>query len=398
MNDSARIFDEYGGDVRLIERQGRLIFLVGTVHVSQQSAELARRVIEGEHPDAVCLELDDKRFQSLTDKESWRNLDVREIIRRQQLATLFVNLLLASYQKRIGAQLGVRPGAEFLAAADTASRLGITITLCDREVRVTLRRAWKATTFWQKNKLLATLLTSLFDSEEFDEKKLSELRQKDVLTSLIEELGEALPGLKQALIDERDIYLAEKIKATSGEKLVAVLGAGHIEGVIRRLDEDNADMLAAITTVPKASLAWKLAGWSIPALIVALLLAIGWRHGLEAVGENALYWILVTGLPSAVGGFFALGHPLTILSAFLAAPITTLSPLIGAGHVTALVQAMRAPPLVREIEGVGQDILTVRGWWKNRLLRIFLVFFFTSLGASVGVWLGGYRLFANLFS
>ncbi|HBT97076.1 MAG TPA: hypothetical protein DEB25_05300 [Desulfobulbaceae bacterium] len=263
---------------------------------------------------------------------------------------------------------------------------------------ITLRRAWKATTFWQKNKLLAALLASLFDGEEVDEKKLAELRQKDVLTSLIEELGETLPGLKRALIDERDIYLAEKIKATPGQKLVAVLGAGHIEGVIQRLAEDNAALLPAITTTPRTSVAWKVAGWSVPALIVALLLAIGWRHGLEAVGENAFYWILVTGLPSAVGGVLALGHPLTILSAFVAAPITTLSPLIGAGHVTALVQAMQAPPLVREIEGVGQDILTVRGWWKNRLLRIFLVFFFTSLGASVGVWLGGYRLFTNLFS
>jgi len=398
MNDSVSISDQYGGDVRLVHGQGRVIFLIGTVHVSKQSAELSQLVIENERPDAVCLELDNKRFQAMTDKDGWQNLDVREIIRRRQLATLFVNLLLASYQKRIGAHLGVRPGAEFLAAAETASRLGISLSLCDREVGVTLRRAWKGTTFWQKNKLLAALLASLFDNEQIDEAKLAELRQKDVLTSLIDELGENLPGLKKALIDERDIYLAEKIKATPGEKLVAVLGAGHMAGVIRRLGEDNAEAMAAIAIVPPASMAWKLAAWSIPALIVALLLAIGWRHGMEAVGDGALYWILVTGLPSAMGGLLALGHPLTILSAFVAAPITTLSPLIGAGHVTALVQAMQAPPLVKEIEGVGQDILTVRGWWRNRLLRIFLVFFLTSLGAGVGVWFGGYRLFANLFS
>ncbi|MDR3088543.1 MAG: TraB/GumN family protein [Desulfobulbaceae bacterium] len=398
MNDKQQIAATYGEDARLVEDRGRLIYLVGTAHVSKQSAELVERVIANERPDAVCLELDAKRYQSLTDKEGWRDLNMREIIRRQQVATLLVNLLLASYQKKIGAQLGVTPGIEFLTAARVANDLGIPISLCDREVRVTLRRAWKATTFWQKNKLLAALLASLFDSEQVDEGKLAELRQKDVLTSLVDELGENLPGLKNALIDERDIYLAEKIKATPGKKLVAVIGAGHMPGVIQQIACDNAALLPSIETIPRPSLTWKILGWSIPALIIALLLAIGWRHGLEAVGENALYWILVTGLPAAAGGLLSLGHPLTIMSAFVAAPITTLSPLIGAGHVTALVQAMQAPPLVKEIENVGADIVRVRGWWENRLLRIFLVFFFTSLGASVGVWLGGYRLFASLFS
>jgi pheromone shutdown-related protein TraB len=211
------------------------------------------------------------------------------------------------------------------------------------------------------------------------------------------ELGQALPDTKRALIDERDIFMAEKIKAGSGKRVVAVVGAGHMEGIQRVIREDHHHELKEINTIPPVSRAWKIVGWSIPAAIILSILAIGWRHGLAEAGANALYWILANGIPSAIGAMVAWAHPATILSAFAAAPITSLTPVIGAGYVCAFVQVMTKPPVVREFENVGKDIGTIKGWWQNKLLRIFLVFIMTGLGSSIGTWVGGYRIFTNLF-
>ena len=268
--------------------------------------------------------------------------------------------------------------------------------LCDRDVRVTLRRAWHATSLLKKGYLLATLCTSLFDTTELDEQKLADMRRKDVLSELINELGAALPHTKEVLIDERDVFMAEKIKQTSGQRLVAVVGAGHMEGISRVIGEDNRSRMDTISTVPPVGLGWKIAGWLIPGLIVLALASIGVRHGLDDLINNALYWTLAHGIPASLGAMLALAHPMTIVSAFVAAPFTSLSPLIGAGYVCAFVQVMACPPVVREFEAAGQDIGVFSGWWKNKLLRIFLVFFLTTFGSALGTWLGGYRILTNV--
>lgn len=245
---------------------------------------------------------------------------------------------------------------------------------------------------------MATLLASLFDKTELDEEKLTELRNKDVLSEMMKEIGEALPAAKHVLIDERDIFMAEKIKATPGKRIVAVVGAGHMQGIQRVIKEDNSSRMKEINTIPPVSKGWKIAGWSIPAAILLSLGVIGFRQGAGEAGANALYWILANGIPSSIGAMIAFGHPATILSAFAGAPITSLTPVIGAGYVCAFVQVMTQPPMVKEFEAVSTDISTVRGWWQNRLLRIFLVFIMTGLGSSIGTWVGGYRIFTNLFA
>ncbi len=398
MTDTPFPAHDYSDDVAAIQYDDKTILLVGTAHISQQSADLVEQVIAGERPDTVCIELDEKRFTALSQPERWENLDLKQIIRKKQLSTLLVNLVLSSYQKKLGGQLGIQPGAELLAAAKAAEKLDTPVELCDRDVRVTLRRAWKATSFFRKGYLMATLLASLFDKTELDEEKLAELRNKDVLSEMMNEIGEALPAAKHVLIDERDIFMAEKIKSAPGKRIVAVVGAGHMQGIQRVIGEDNSNVMEEIDTIPPISKGWKIAGWSIPAAILLSLGVIGFRQGAGEAGANALYWILANGIPSAIGALIAFGHPATIISAFASAPITSLTPVIGAGYVCAFVQVMTQPPVVKEFEAVSTDISTVRGWWQNRLLRIFLVFIMTGLGSSIGTWVGGYRIFTSLFA
>jgi len=387
----------YSDDVAVIPLKDKTILLVGTAHISRQSADLVEQVISDEKPDTVCIELDEKRFAALSNRKRWENLDLKEIIKKKQLSTLLVNLILASYQKKLGGKLGVMPGTELLRAARIAEENGIPVELCDREVRVTLRRAWHATSLWKKGFLVASLFASLFDTTELDEEKLAELRSKDVLSELMDELGNALPDTKKALIDERDIFMAEKIKAADGKRIVAVVGAGHMQGMQRVIRENNRDIIEEINSIPPVSKLWKIVGWSIPAAILLSIAAIGFRQGASEAAANALFWILANGIPSAIGAILAWAHPATIISAFAAAPITSLTPVIGAGYVCAFVQVMTRPPVVKEFENIGTDIGRIRGWWQNKLLRIFLVFIMTGLGSSIGTWVGGYRIFTNLF-
>jgi len=389
---------EYPEDVAVINLKDKTVLLVGTAHISHQSTDLVREVIEQEKPDTVCIELDEKRYLALSRKQQWDNLDLKQIIRDKQLSTLLVNLILASYQKKLGGQLGIMPGTELLTAARTAEKTGSAMILCDRDVRVTLRRAWHATSLWKKMYLLASIITSLFDRTEIDEEKLAELRRKDVLSELMSEIGAVIPDTKRVLIDERDIYMAEMIKKSPGSRLVAVVGAGHMEGILRVISENNRDRLDEINTIPPVNKSWKTVGWAIPVLIILSLFLIGIREGAGAAGANVAYWILANGIPSAIGAMIAFAHPATIVSAFAAAPITSLTPVIGAGYVTAFVQVMAAPPVVREFESVSTDIASFRGWWSNKLLRIFMVFLLTGLGSSIGTWIGGYKIFSTLFS
>jgi len=398
MDDIQFPVGQYPDDVTTLQVGEKTILLIGTAHISQHSADLVEEVIETEKPDAVCIELDDQRYGALSKRQRWENLDLKEVVRKKQLSTLMINLILSSYQKKLGGQLGVMPGTELLTAAQAAEKMAIPVVLCDRNIRVTLRRAWHATSFFKKSYLLTTLIASLFDTTEIDEDKLAEMKKKDVLSELMNELGQTFPDTKHALIDERDIFMAEKIKQAVGNRIVAVVGAGHVAGISKAIEQDNRDKMEEINTIPPVSKIWKIFGWSIPILILLSIFLIGLKQGAGEASANALYWILANGIPSSIGALFAFAHPATIFSAFAAAPITSLTPVIGAGYVCAFVQIMTKPPVVKEFEQVGEDITTLSGWWKNKLLRVFLVFILTGLGSSIGTWVGGYRIVSNLLS
>lgn len=387
---------DYPPEVRRLELGDRELILVGTAHVSRSSVDLVRRVIENEKPDCVCVELDAHRFESLAKAKTWEALDLKQIIRKKQLATLMLNLLLAAYQKRLGGELGVMPGQELLEATQVAEAHDIPIELCDRDVRVTLRRAAHATSLFRKLLLMSELLVAMFAGPEISEEQLEELKEQDVLSELMEELGRQLPSLKRVLIDERDSYLSERLKRSSGQRIVAVVGAGHLEGIQRALARDEPVDLDELSQIPPVSPWWKVAGWAVPVVILGALGWIGWTQGPEQMGEDLKFWILANAVPTALGGLIALAHPLTVLAGFLSAPITSLTPVIGAAYVTAFVQAYVRPPTVKEFQTVAEDLLEPKKWWQNKLLKIFLAFLLPGFGSMLGSLLGGGKILETL--
>jgi pheromone shutdown-related protein TraB len=391
------LLGQYDSDVTVLTVGDKTVILVGTAHVSQESVEIVKLVIEQEHPDGVCVELDAKRFEAISHPNRWESLDLKEIIRKQQLSTLMVNLVLASFQKRLGDKLGVLPGTEMLEAIRMAEKHNVPVLLGDRDVRVTMRRAWRNTPFWRKSLLVSSLMLSIFDTTEVSEDEIRNLKKQDVLSEMMKELGKEVPTLKVALIDERDRYLAKKIVEAPGKRTVAVVGAGHVAGICQTIEQQVSVDLEELNYIPPVSPIWKAVGWSIPLLIVGSIAWIGWQKGADAAGENALFWILANGIPSGIGGIMAMAHPLTILTAFASAPFTSLTPVIGVGYVTAFVQAYLQPPIVRDFQTVAEDIAIPGRWWKSRLLRVFLAFLLPTIGSIIGTWVGGTRIVSNLF-
>lgn len=373
-------------DRHRLHLDGREIVLIGTAHVSRESVETVRRVIEEEAPETVCVELDAQRLQALRDENRWRALNLVQIIRKGQGPLLLANLVLASFQKRMGLQTGVKPGAELVAAVLAAEERGVAVELVDRDLRTTLLRAWRLTGWWKRLNLIAALIASMFENQKVDEAELARLRQSDTLTALLDEMGDQLPVVKKILVDERDLYMAHFIRLAPGRKIVAVVGAAHVPGISRRLQEEASrpEDIEKISAIPGKTRLSRAVPWLLPAGIVALFIAGFFFSDSQHLADAAIAWILATGLLSALGTLLAFGHPLTVVTAFVAAPITTLHPAIGAGMVTGLVQALLAAPTVRDLECVADDMVSVRGWWGNRLTRVLLVFFFSSLGASAG--------------
>jgi pheromone shutdown-related protein TraB len=384
-------------DVHYINYKDKNLIIIGTAHISKQSAELVEQVITSEKPDVVCVELDEQRFEALSNQKRWESLDLKTIIKEKQLSTLIINILLSSYQKKLGKKLGVNPGVELLKATQVAKENNIPIELGDRDVRITLKRAWRSMSFWQKTKFMTMGLASVFDKEEISEEQLEELKNKDVLTELMTDLGKTMPVLKEVLIDERDSYLAKKIKESNGKKVVAVVGAGHLQGIIKKINADEEIELSSVEFIPKSSPVSKIIGWGIPTIIICSIFYIGLSKGFDEAGSNIIFWILANGIPSAIGAILAYGHPLAILSVFFAAPLTSLTPLIGAGYVAAFVQSYFKPPVVLEIQKVSEDVNKVSMWWKNKLLRILLVFILSGLGSVLGTYVGAYKIITNLF-
>lgn len=373
-----------------ISDSSREILLLGTAHVSRESVEQVIQAIIQEKPQVVCVELDSGRLDSLENSERWKSFNFKEVIRKKQLGTLLANLLLATHQKRMGISTGVRPGEELLAAVQEARKAQIPIVLADRDVRITLRRAWATTPMFRKILLLNTLLVSMFDRTKISEEEMRELRSQDTLSSLLQEFGKSFPQIKTVLIDERDQYLAGRVLECSATKILVVVGAGHLPGMKSILESGIEPPPAQeLTTIPAANPLWKVLGWSIPVLIILSWIILGYLRGPQTMAEGALYWFLANGIPCALGAMLAFAHPLAILTAFVSAPFTSLTPLIGAGYVVAFVQGWMTPPSVKDLENMSDDAIHFSRWWSNRMLRVILAFILPGLGSMLGTWVGG---------
>ncbi len=381
--------------VRLGERE---FVLVGTAHVSQNSVDDVRTQIETVQPDHVCIEIDEQRFRSIQKRRDWSSLDIFQIIRKRQAFLLLSNLVLTSFQRRMGAGTGVTPGAEMLAAVQVCRAKGIEFTLADRPVQATLRRAWAKTGFWGKNKLLAALISSAFSNEKLSEEDLDRLKSRSELEQMMGELADYLPSVKSVLIDERDQYLAQKIYRSPGARVLAVVGAGHVPGIITwlsRMEEgEEVTTTAELERIPPPGPVKKALPYLIPAVVASLIIWGFFRGGLEGGLQSLLRWVLVNGTLSAIGAAAALAHPLTIVASFLAAPITSMNPTIGVGFVTGILEAVFRKPRVQDFENLNTDILSIRGFFRNRLTHILLVFFFSSVGSSIGTFIAIPLLFS----
>ena len=359
--------------------------LVGTAHVSKESARLAKAVIEEERPDTVCVELCQSRYQAIRQKDRWQDTDIVRVIREKKSFLLLSNLLLASFQKRIARQFDVKPGEEMITAINTAESIGAQIHLADRDIRTTLSRTWRVMGFWSKIKLLFQLMLSLGELNEIKEEDIERMKQQDVLETLLSEVGKSLPELKVILIDERDQYLAEKIRTAPGNKVVAVVGAGHIPGIQKYWNTDVDTR--ALEQLPARAKSIDILKWLIPLVFVGLFVAGFFYGGKEAGTDMIVWWILANGILAGVGAIIALAHPATILSSIIAAPLTSLNPMIAAGWVSGLVEAFSRKPKVKDLESLPDDILSVRGFWRNNVTRILLVVVFTNLGSSLGTFI-----------
>jgi len=372
--------------------KGREIVVLGTAHISSRSVEDVREVIRTEQPDRVCVELDEARYNSLVQKGSWQNLNIVEVLRNKKGFLLLANLVLSSFQRRMGQDLGVTPGEEMLAAVRASEEQGIPFSLCDRDIQLTLRRAWSKTGFWGRNKLLASMLASVFTNEKLTPEEIEKLKTRTTFQSMLEELASFMPSVKEVLIDERDRYLATRIFKAEGKKLVAIVGAGHMEGIVRTLhglEEGSLDVeLASLEQVPPRRPLARILPWLVPAAILALVVAGFFRSGWELSLSMMWKWVLVNGTLSAIGALAALAHPVTILAAFVGAPITSLNPTIGVGILTGVLEALLRKPRVTDFERLPEDLLTFRGFFRNRITHILLVFLFSSLGSVLGTFIG----------
>ncbi|MBN1500389.1 MAG: TraB/GumN family protein [Spirochaetes bacterium] len=361
------------------------LYLVGTAHVSAASLELVSETIDEYKPDTVCIELDEQRYKSIMERNKYENIDIIEIIKKKQIFFFIGQFILASFQKKISDKTNSRPGEEFKEAIRKAEESQARLVLADRNVGTTLKRAWRLTPFWHKLKLFGAAFAA--EDDEITEEKIEELKTSNAIDEMVNIFAKDLPITKNVMIDERDTYLVSEIQNNLGNVTVAVVGAGHVPGMLKKFEEfipnEEKDK---INFVPAPSFISKLIPWIIPGVIILGFL-YGYFYGDRSYANDFfIYWVIINGSLSAIGCILALSHPLTVIAGFIAAPITSLNPTIGAGIVTGIVQTFLAKPRVTDFEEIQNGELGVLGWWRNRLTKIFLVFVLSSIGSMIGTF------------
>jgi pheromone shutdown-related protein TraB len=362
------------------------VYLVGTAHISKDSVDDVRTTVEQVRPDTICIELCKARHQAMTQADNWRKMDIVKVVRQKKAVFLLAQLIMSSFYRRLGEKLGVQPGAEMIEGIRLAESTGAQLVLADRDIEITLKRVWGYLGIWSKLKLAMQLMTGIFVHEEIDASMIEQLKKQDQLEAVMAEFAGQFPEIKRRLIDERDTFLAEKIRTAPGKTVVAVVGAGHVDGIKSQVHQEHS--LDELMKLPPKSVWPKIFAWGIPLLIVALIVR-GFGQGTTHGFQNIYIWILVTGTLAGIGAALALAHPLTILSAFVAAPITTLHPLLAAGWIAGIVQVAIKKPRVSDLEDLPTAIATLKGFWLNPVTRILLVVALANVGAMVGVWVAG---------
>lgn len=394
-----------GQPIERVQRDGVEYVVLGTAHVSRSSMEAVEALLAHEQFDAVAVELCESRAQSMRDPEAFKQLDLFNVIRQGKAGMVAASLVLSTFQKRLADQSGILPGAEMKAAMDGAEQRSLPLWLIDREVGTTLKRAWRSVGFWQRFGLLGGLLASVFEREDIGHAEVEKLKQGDLLESAFSEFASESRPLYDSLIGERDRFMAARLReeasrsvSSEPRRVLVVIGAGHLKGLCTLLREEQADPSRTVadlaSTPPKAR--WPK--WVAGALVLLVFAAIAWAfHRNTALGTQALLaWVLYTGGFSAIGALIAGAHPLSILAAFVAAPIKPFRPGIPSGGISAMVEAWIRRPRVIDFDTLRDDIVHWSGWWKNRVARTLLNFFLVSAGTIIGEYTAGIHIFKSL--
>ena len=383
-----------------LERDGVHYTLLGTAHVSKASIDAVLAAIDSGRFDAVAVELDEQRHKALTNPDALAQLDLVKVIREGKVAPFAANLALAAYQRRLAEQLDVEPGAELKAAAVEATARGLPLQLIDRDVGITFRRILQGLGWWERAKLGGGILGGLLADDKVSEDDIERLKEGDILESSFGEFARDTPALYATLIDERDQFMAAKLRerADGAKHVLAVVGAGHLAGMARYLSEGQeapeAVQRVLSTVKPKSRVPWM-------ELVIAAFLVGGfawgfWKGGVDVGADLIVQWVLATGVLGALGCAIAGGHPLSIAAAFIASPLTPLHPALASGTVSAFVEATLRKPTYADFMALREDVQSMRGWWRNRVARVLLNFFLTSLGTAIGVWTGGMSMLGKL--
>jgi len=372
-------------NIHRITTDGREIILVGTAHISRDSADLVEKVIEEERPDTVCVELCQSRYDAIMQKTDWEELDILKIIRQKQTSLLLSQLIMVSFQKKLAEKFNINPGEEMIRAINKAEETGARIVLADRDIRTTLKRTWRTMRFFRKLRFIFELISSIFINEDISEEDIEKLKERDALELALQTFGKELPEIKATLIDERDRFLARSIDDASGDKIVAVVGAGHVPGILKNLGRDTD--LSALGEVPPKGVVGRCIGWGISFAVIGIIVAGFFHSGSEASLNMIKWWFLVNGTLAGLGALAVLAHPLTILASVAAAPLTSINPMIAAGWVAGLTEAALKRPQVKDFMDLKTDIASVRGFWHNKITRILLLIVFVNIGSSIGTFL-----------
>lgn len=380
--------------IKTLQHNGTTITLIGTAHVSQKSVELVEEKIRTGDYDCVAVELCPPRYENMVNQSWWKNLDIYQILKSGKGSLLLINLALSAYQRRLADKLGIEPGKEMARAIELAKEHDLRLEVIDRDITTTLQRMYRRVGFWQKMKLVGGMIASIFVGEEVTEEQIENLKEGDMLQSLVEEFGEELPEIKEVLIDERDQYMVGKLvelaeSPSAPKNILALVGAGHLIGMVPAFESPpDTEAVATLEQKPPPSRVGYYVGWGIGLFIISMF-GVGYMRSPELGTDLIITWVVLNGSLSALGAALAFAHPLSVLTAFVAAPITSLNPTIGAGMVVGIVESFIRKPRVADFESMRSDIAQWSMWWKNRVVRVFLIFFFANLGSAAGTFLAG---------
>ena len=367
------------------------IILVGTAHISQDSVTEVKSVIEKYKPDIVAVELCQRRFDALSKKDQWENTPITTLLQTNNAYLLLAQTFLSAIQRRLGKEYGVEPGSEMIAAIKEAEKNSLQIALVDRDISITLKRAWQKMGIREKFRITWEFLKAIvgYDEEELEELDLQELLKEDVISTMLKEFGEIAPSVATVLIHERDKYIAKKILDESKKgKVVAVVGAGHINGIktlLKQKETKDVELSTLEVVKKKRFSVMKAIGYAVPVLFIAIIAYIFFTSGGEDVLNALFYWFLINGSLSALGTAIARGHPFSIITAFVAAPITSLNPAIAAGWVAGYVEFKMRKPLVKDFKNLGK-LDSMKDFFNNRVIRLLMVVALANLGSMIGTF------------